>query len=104
MSLVDVTYLRVGQCRHLECVAARGGDWKMIDFPSLCGLIRHPQWGWILFDTGYSDHFYDATQRLPESLYKIALPIELPETEKLLVQLHSMGINAEDINLVIVYH
>jgi glyoxylase-like metal-dependent hydrolase (beta-lactamase superfamily II) len=104
MNSIEVKYLRVGHCRHLECIAARGGDFKMIDFPALCGLIRHPQWGWILFDTGYSEHFYHATEHLPQSLYRIALPITLSENEKLLVQLHAMGISAEDINLVIISH
>ncbi len=104
MSQIDVHYLRVGRCRHLECIAARGGDWKMVDFPSFCGLIRHPDVGWILFDTGYADHFYQATKKLPESLYRIALPVDLPEEEKLLTQLNALGINAEDIRLIVVSH
>lgn len=104
MTAIDVNYLRVGQCRHLECVAARGGDWKMIDFPSMCGLIRHPEQGWILFDTGYAEHFYSATRHLPQSLYRLALPISLPEEQTLLVQLQAMGVHREEIKWVIVSH
>lgn len=104
MTSVDLHYLRVGQCQHLECVAARGGRMKLIDFPSFCGLIRHPDAGWILFDTGYADQFFQATQQLPEKLYRLALPVKLNDEEKLLSQLQSLGINAEDINWIIISH
>jgi glyoxylase-like metal-dependent hydrolase (beta-lactamase superfamily II) len=104
MTCVQVSYLRVGQCRHLECVAARGGRMAMIDFPSFCGLIYHPQAGWILFDTGYADHFFSATEKLPQRLYRTALPVTLREDEKLLNQLVARGLTADDIGCVIVSH
>ncbi|MEN9502541.1 MAG: hypothetical protein RI964_1826 [Pseudomonadota bacterium] len=62
---VKLHLLRVGACRHLECMAARGGRWAMMDFPALCGLIQHPTRGWILFDMGYAEHFFTATEHLP---------------------------------------
>ena len=101
---VSAKFLRVGQCRHLECIAARGGRLAMIDFPSMCGLIRHPAIGWILFDTGYAEHFFSETDKWPERLYRIALPIDLPYEQHLLQQLKSFGINADDITMVIVSH
>lgn len=104
MTSLDLHYLRVGQCQHLECVAARGGRFSMIDFPSCCGLIRHSTEGWILFDTGYADHFFNATQELPEKLYRIALPIKLNDEERLLAQLHCLGVYPEDIRWIIVSH
>lgn len=104
MSPIKVDYLRVGQCRHLECMAARGGRWGLIDFPSCCALIHHPQAGWILFDTGYSDHFFSATEPLPERLYRIALPVRLPPQEQLLTQLAARGLEAGDISWVVVSH
>lgn len=104
MTSVQVKYLRVGQCRHLECIAARGGRLAMIDFPSFCGLIHHPQAGWMLFDTGYAEHFFTATQRLPQRLYRLALPISLPQEEQLLVQLANLGLSAADISRVFISH
>ncbi|RYY73520.1 MAG: MBL fold metallo-hydrolase [Gammaproteobacteria bacterium] len=99
-----VKYLRVGQCRHLECIAARSGRLAMIDFPSFCGLIQHPHAGWILFDTGYAEHFFTATAKLPQRLYRTALPINLPKEEVLLNQLTALGLTACDISAVIVSH
>lgn len=104
MTCLLLHYLRVGQCRHLECIAARGGKLGMIDFPSLCGLIRHPVRGWILFDTGYADHFFDKTRHFPQVLYRLALPITLSETEKLAIQLKSLGAHPDEIRWIIVSH
>ena len=79
MNMVTVHLLRVGTCRHLECMAARGGRWTPVEFPALCGLIRHPEYGWLLYDTGYAGHFFSATNTWPERLYRVALPVALPQ-------------------------
>ena len=85
-------------------MAVRGGRFSPIEFPSFCGLIHHPQAGWLLFDTGYADHFFTATQHLPERLYRMALPVALPKEERLLTQLATRGLTAADISYVIVSH
>lgn len=102
--ITDVKYLRVGQCRHLECIAAQGGRFASVEFPSLCGLIHHSDIGWILFDTGYAEHFFIATKKLPQRLYSLALPVDLPQEQTLISQLRFFGITPEDISLVIVSH
>ncbi len=101
---VKLHLLRVGACRHLECMAARGGRWALMDFPALCGLIQHPTRGWILFDTGYAEHFFTATESFPERFYRIALPIDLPPNECLSAQLAELGLTAADIGAVIISH
>lgn len=103
-SPVELHLLRVGACRHLECMAARGGRWALMDFPALCGLIRHPAHGWILYDTGYAEHFFTATEQLPERLYRSFLPVELPPSERLTAQLAERGLTTADIGTVIVSH
>lgn len=101
---VNLHMLRVGACRHLECMAARGGRFLPVDFPALCGLIRHPSFGWILYDTGYAEHFFDATQTWPERLYRNILPVDLPPSEILTTQLARFGITPADIAIVIISH
>jgi glyoxylase-like metal-dependent hydrolase (beta-lactamase superfamily II) len=101
---VNLQMLRVGACRHMECLAARGGRLLPVDFPALCGLIQHPTLGWILYDTGYSDHLFDATEHWPERLYRTAVPVTLPSTERLHVQLAGFGITPADISVVIISH
>lgn len=101
---VSFNLLRVGFCQHLACMADRSGQWTSALFPALCGLIRHPDSGWILYDTGYSEHFFKATQALPERLYRSAVPVQLPAHEQLLAQLKAFGICPRDIRTVIISH
>ncbi|MCK9813167.1 MBL fold metallo-hydrolase [Pseudomonas sp. MAFF 302046] len=101
---VQVHILRAGWCQHLECMADRGGRLAPRQFPALCGLIQHPDHGWILYDTGYAEHFFQATRALPERLYRSAVPVQLPVAEQLLAQLHALGIGPEDIRCVIISH
>lgn len=101
---VSFQMLKVGSCRHLECLAFRGGRWQSTEFPSLCALIKHPSRGWILYDTGYSEHFLEATRVFPGRLYSLATPPKLPASECLLTQLRKKGIAASDIRLVLISH
>lgn len=96
--------LRVGWCRHPECVAMRGGSFHSITFPALCALIRHPTLGNWLFDTGYGDHFLAATSAYPERVYRWITPTFLPENERLIVQLGAHGLRPKDIHGVIISH
>ncbi len=96
--------LKVGHCGHPECVVLRGGRRRSIQFPSLVGLIEHPRQGLVLYDTGYSRRFREATRRFPECLYRLVTPVRLPPEEELLVQLESRGIAASDIGTIVISH
>ena len=96
--------LRVGFCRSLACLADRGAGIAPVEFPAFCALIAHPSRGWVLFDTGYSAQFFSATRHYPERLYRQLLPVTLPESEELGVQLARLGVTLPDIGTVIVSH
>lgn len=96
--------LKVGHCAHPECVAMRGGSWRSVQFPALCGLLEHPTRGPILFDTGYSSHFTNATEPFPERFYRWTTPFTLPAEESLEAQLAQRGFRLADIGNVIVSH
>lgn len=100
----SLTVLRVGHCAHPECLALRGGGLRNTTFPALVGLIRHPDAGALLFDTGYADHFLRATDRLPERIYRWATPVTLPPEECLLPQLARHGLAAHEIRGVFASH
>lgn len=101
---VEFDWLKVGHCQHLECIAARGGKMGKIEFPALCGLIKHPVHGFTLFDTGYSEHFFEATGQLPEAMYRWALPVTLAPEQTLIAQLKAKGLAASDVQTVVVSH
>ena len=100
----SLTVLRVGHCAHPECLALRSGAWRSAVFPALVGLIRHPDAGALLFDTGYADHFLRATDAFPERLYRWATPVTLPSEECLLPQLARHGLAAHEIRGVSASH
>lgn len=101
---LDFHLLKVGHCTHPECVTQRGGRWAATLFPALCGLLRHPTRGWLLFDTGYSQHFSDATQPFPERFYRWTTPFNLAPEETLTAQLQRLGIAPEDIAHIVISH
>lgn len=104
MTAIEWRAYEAGHCVHPECSTRRGGAWKKISFPALAFLLRHPALGWMLFDTGYSRHFFDATRHLPERLYRIAAPPHLGAQESLASQLARDGIHPHDIATVILSH
>lgn len=101
---VKFDLLKAGHCVHPECMAMRGGRWNAVEFPALVGLIEHPVLGCMLYDTGYSRHFMEATRGFPECLYRMATPPVLPPEEELLVQLEQRNIRAEEIGTILISH
>lgn len=104
MKPITFHLLKAGHCAHPECVAMRGGRWSSLRFPALCGVIEHPQRGVIVFDTGYSSHFFDATRPLPERAYRWVTPPTLAPEETLVAQLARRGIAADAVRHVIISH
>jgi glyoxylase-like metal-dependent hydrolase (beta-lactamase superfamily II) len=82
----------------------QGGSWRSVEFPAICALIIHPTRGPVLYDTGYSDHFIDATQAFPERLYRWLTPIHLPQHERLEHQLEAHGYALSDVGACLISH
>jgi len=101
---VSVETMCSGSCRHIECMAVRGGALKPVSFPALFTLIEHPKHGPILFDTGYAPRALDAMGQFPSKLYKWILPIDLGSDETACEQLHQQGISANDVRMVVISH
>ncbi len=101
---VALHLMRVGRCRHPEWVTIRGGRLGPIDFPALAALIVHPTEGPILYDTGYADHFAEATKTFPGKIYRWLTPVSLPEAEQLTAQLRGFGVATAEISRVLISH
>jgi len=93
-----------GYCTHPELATRKGGSARPCEFPALVALLRHPHRGWILFDTGYSEHFIAATAALPERLYRMVTPVHLDPHDCLAAQLRADGIALEDIGWIVLSH
>ncbi|BDU19617.1 MBL fold metallo-hydrolase [Dyella sp. GSA-30] len=104
MPAIEWRIYEAGYCMHPECATRRGAPFKPARYPALAFLLRHPQQGWILFDTGYAQHFIDATRHLPERLYRAVTPVHLEPQQMLSEQLRRDGIEPKDIGIVVLSH
>lgn len=93
-----------GYCTHPEFLTLRGGSLRSVSFPAGFACIRHPEHGYILFDTGYSARFFEETATLPQSLYRHITPVIYQEQDSVVAQLAKGGIEAEQIQIVILSH
>ncbi len=101
--MLNITFLQAGYCTHPEAMVIPGGSWKPMSFPALFALIEHPI-GFILFDTGYSERFYQETQQFPEKIYNWITPVYLQPQETAVSQLQQQGIEPEAIKIIIISH
>ena len=93
---------QAGYCMHCQRITLQGGRFKKVAYPALCSLIRHPTHGSVLFDTGYSQHFDDASARFPEKFYQWITPVT--QTLSLKEQLKQQRIDAESIRYIVISH
>lgn len=104
MTAVRLTLMSAGHCVHPEHAVLRNWRLRPMKFPAMFALIEHPKRGPILFDTGYSQAFLSATQRLPERLHRVVTPVTLRPEDQAAHQLRAMGIRPEDVELIIASH
>ncbi len=104
MTRLEWRSYEVGHCVHPACSVRTGDGVQLRRFPALAFLIVHPAKGRVLFDTGYSPHFFEATRHLPERLYRVATPPRLQADQSLIRQLARDGIGSADIATVVLSH
>ncbi len=104
MKEVKLYINNAGFCIAKERHAIKGGSNKSIKFGALFGLIQHPTMGWILFDTGYTDRFFEATKYFPNKIYALATKVEIKKEDEVKSQLSHFGLTCSDIKHLIVSH
>jgi glyoxylase-like metal-dependent hydrolase (beta-lactamase superfamily II) len=93
-----------GFCEAHEKVVNPKKGLKKLHFYAVWALIQVPDLGYIMFDTGYSNHFESATQNFPEILYRFATPVQLKHEEKAIEILSKKGIHHSEIKYIIISH
>jgi glyoxylase-like metal-dependent hydrolase (beta-lactamase superfamily II) len=102
--ILECHLLDTGYCLAWENHVIRGGRHQRIHCHSLVALLKHPQHGWLLWDTGYSSHMLAATQHLPASLYRRATPLCLDPHLAVAAQLERWNLTPKDIKSIIISH
>ncbi|VYU61657.1 MBL fold metallo-hydrolase [Clostridium tertium] len=77
---MKVRFIDCGYCSNIERLVRKKGKLKKIRFPALTVYIEHPR-GNVLFDTGYSKHFYESVKKFPYNLYGLLTPCTVKEEE-----------------------
>jgi glyoxylase-like metal-dependent hydrolase (beta-lactamase superfamily II) len=98
---VEVTLTRSGFCRQRAWFADRSSFFRLIRFPAMIAVIRHPRVGVILFDAGYGRALEQA-QGTHARLYRRLMPFELPEAERVAARLAEL--NASPVDLIFLSH
>ncbi|HMV98151.1 MAG TPA: MBL fold metallo-hydrolase [Anaerolineales bacterium] len=101
---MKINILHAGYCTAPEHIAMQGGRWRTIHFPAMFALFRHPKFGAMLFDTGYSYRFFDETKKFPKRIYRWMTPVHLKEEDLVVNQLSAFNLQSSDISHVFVSH
>lgn len=96
--------LSAGHCVHPEHVVHTNFKLSPLVFPALFAVIHHEKHGTILWDTGYSERFFEATRRFPERLYAMVTPVTASEPQFARSQLKARGLRTDDVRMVICSH
>jgi glyoxylase-like metal-dependent hydrolase (beta-lactamase superfamily II) len=102
--LINLRFFASGYCEANESIVNPLTGKGKCKFYAVWALLYMPEFGHILFDTGYSEAFYHATHSFPERLYRWATPVILKPTETAKAILANESIKAEEINYVIISH
>ncbi|KTD35213.1 Zn-dependent hydrolase GumP [Legionella moravica] len=100
--MIEYRLFEAGYCSHCERMTRSNGPLKKSKYPALCALIKHPEQGYILFDTGYSDRFFQLTKKFPFSLYRHLTPVVLKHSLK--EQLIQNNILPKEIKYIVISH
>jgi glyoxylase-like metal-dependent hydrolase (beta-lactamase superfamily II) len=100
----EVLLLKAGHCSSVERVSICDGSFKKILFPATFGVMSHKNQGTILFDTGYSAHFFEASKQFPYSLYPMAIPVSFRQKDAAYEQLNARGISPNKVKNIIISH
>ena len=101
---MKINILNAGYCTAPEHIAIHGGRWRTIHFPAMFALLRHPKFGAMLFDTGYSYRFFDETKNFPKRLYRWMTPVTLHEQDLVVNKLAPFNLRPQDISHVFISH
>jgi len=100
---VELKVFNSGWVPAHKSMVITGGRGK-IRMPALFAMIRHPRQGVILYDTGYSTRFYEATSKLPYRLMRIFTPAEIREEDNADRQLLAAGVSPDEVRTIILGH
>ena len=77
---------------------------RTIRFYATWALIEHPALGNIVFDTGYSPRFFEATRSFPNRLYRLSTPVFYQNGESCTELLRQNGVDPAGVQHLVISH
>tara|TARA_B110000037_G_scaffold21730_2_gene24145 strand:+ start:1379 stop:2227 length:849 start_codon:yes stop_codon:yes gene_type:complete len=77
---------------------------KEIKFHALFGLIQHEEKGWVLFDTAYTNRFFEATKSYPNKIYAKLTKVFIDTSDHVSNQIRNFGIEPDQVEHIIISH
>ena len=96
--------MTAGTVATREALFVPGGGLARLVVPSLCFALEHPREGLVLFDTGYTPRFLEATRRFPYRIYALATPVSVTPDETAAAQLAARGARPADVRWIVLSH
>ncbi len=104
MVQVELKVFNSGWVPARRSMVLRGGGREKLVMPALFAMVRHPEQGVALYDTGYSTRFYEATRRFPYRIIRWITPAQLSEDGNADRLLESAGVKADEVRTIILGH
>ncbi|MBP6563342.1 MAG: MBL fold metallo-hydrolase [Neisseriaceae bacterium] len=101
--MAKITEFIAGHCTHAACMAVRGAGFNSCAFPAKTYLLEAQGRYW-LWDTGYAQHFMDATASGLFALYRKVTPVYFESGQSIVAQLRHIGIAPSDLTGLILSH
>lgn len=101
---LELSLFNVGTSSGLRLLLLSGGGFEKLVVPTVTALIKHPEKGYILFDTGYAQRTIEALTPWPYALYIHLMGISIRREENLVRQLERKGIKGDDIGAILLSH
>lgn len=95
---------QAGYCKNQANVVLKDEKKVEMKLPAIFACIKHQTHGYILFDTGYAERFFEETKSLPYSIYAKITPVFLVPGESAVEQLKTKGLKPQDISYVFISH
>lgn len=100
----EVRLFSAGSCKQKEALSICGGRWRDIEFPATCALFSHPEFGWVLYDTGYDPEITSVGARFSMRAYAKFFKVVSNRQTSVVSRLGELGIDPDEISFVILSH
>lgn len=103
--MLNTQIIEAGYCNQIAHIANNKKPFKKIRFYTSFGLIKiDDSDDYILFDTGYSRLFYDATKSFPNKFYSIITKVYCNKEDEAIYKLAKLGIKPFQIKYIVLSH